>query len=172
MEDASAGRWGWGRDGGIPVEVGFYDNCVDSEMKISDEGLELIKSYERLILGAYMPTPNDVPTIGYGHTKGVKMGDTCTPEQADTWLREDCEEAEACIAKHVTVPLMQNEFDALVSLVFNIGCGAFKASTLLRLLNANDFDAAQEQFKRWNKQAGKELAGLTRRRADEERMFG
>ena len=140
-------------------------------MKISDEGLELIKSYERLILGAYMPTPNDVPTIGYGHTKGVKMGDTCTPLQADTWLREDCEEAENCIAKHVTSPLMQNEFDALVSFVFNVGCAAFAGSTMLKLLNAGDYDAAALQFRRWNKQAGNVLSGLTRRRTDEERLF-
>ena len=140
-------------------------------MKISDEGLELIKEYERLVLGAYMPTPKDVPTIGYGHTKGVKMGDTCTPLQADTWLREDCEEAERCIAKYVTVPLMQNEFDALVSFVFNVGCGAFAGSTMLKLLNAGDYDAAALQFRRWNKQARTVLAGLTRRRTDEERLF-
>lgn len=140
-------------------------------MKISNAGLDLIKSYEQLRLEAYMPTPDDVPTIGYGHTKGVKMGDSCTEEQALEWLREDCAEAEECVSKFVRVPLTQNEFDALVSLTFNIGCGAFKGSTLLKLLNSHDYDGAAAQFPRWNKQSGKELAGLTRRRADERRMF-
>lgn len=140
-------------------------------MKISDAGLDLIKAYEKLRLEAYMPTPDDVPTIGYGHTRGVKMGDTCTEEQALEWLREDCSEAESCVNRFVRVPMTQNEFDALVSLTFNIGCGAFKGSTLLKLLNNADFDGAAAQFPRWNKQAGKELAGLTRRRNDERRMF-
>lgn len=140
-------------------------------MKISDAGIDLIKEYERLVLGAYMPTPDDVPTIGWGHTKGVQMGDTCTPLQADTWLREDCEDAENCVNKHVIVPITQNEFDALVSLTFNIGCGNFKGSTLLKLLNSADYDGAAAQFRRWNRQAGKVLAGLTRRRTDEEKLF-
>jgi len=140
-------------------------------VKISDEGLDLIKSFEGLRLEAYMPTPDDVPTIGHGHTKGVTMGMTCTGLQADQWLREDCAEAEECVNKFVRVPLAQNEFDALVSLTFNIGCGAFKGSTLLKLLNNADFDGASLQFLRWNKQAGKELAGLTRRRLAEKELF-
>lgn len=142
------------------------------EVNISDDGLDLIRQYEQLRLKAYLPTPNDVWTIGYGHTKGVKEGDTCTEEQAIEWLREDCREAESCLERLVHVPLAQNEFDALVSLIFNIGCGAFKASTMLRLLNARDYESAKEQFRRWNRQGNKELAGLTRRRASEERMFG
>ena len=141
-------------------------------MKVSQEGLELIKSYEQLALKAYLPTPDDVWTNGYGHTQFVKEGDTCTEEQALEWLKQDCEWAEDCINNSVRVPLAQNEFDALVSLVFNIGCGAFKASTMLRLLNARDYEGAKSQFARWNRQNHKELAGLTRRRATEERMFG
>lgn len=141
-------------------------------MNVSSDGLDLIRSYESLRLKAYLPTPNDVWTLGYGHTKGVKEGDTCTEEQALEWLREDCSDAEKCIETHVHVPLAQNEFDALVSLIFNIGCGAFRASTMLRLLNARDYEGCRDQFQRWNRQAGKELAGLTRRRAQESRMFG
>lgn len=140
-------------------------------MNISEAGLDLIKSFESFQAKAYMPTAEDVPTIGYGHTAFVKMGDTCTEAQACLWLREDCAGAEKCVGDNVRVPLNQNEFDALVSLVFNIGCGAFKSSTLLRLLNARDYDGASDQFRRWNRQAGKELAGLTSRRAAEERMF-
>lgn len=140
-------------------------------MKISAAGLALIKSFESLELKAYLPTDKDVPTIGYGHTQFVKMGDTCTETQAEQWLREDCAWAEDCVTNGVHVDLSQNEFDALVSLVFNIGCTAFKNSTLLKLLNANDKEGAMGQFRRWNRQAGQELAGLTRRRAAEERMF-
>lgn len=140
-------------------------------MKISDAGLDLIKSFEGLRLDAYMPTPDDVPTIGYGHTKGVQMGDSCTEEQATDWLREDCGDAEECVNKFVRVPMTQNEFDALVSLTFNIGCGAFKGSTLLKLLNNADYDGAAAQFPRWSKQAGNTLAGLVRRREAERRMF-
>lgn len=140
-------------------------------MKISDAGLDLIKSFEGLRLKAYKPTQDDVFTIGYGHTKNVGEGDTCDDEQATEWLREDCYTAEQCVTKYVRVPITQNEFDALVSLAFNIGCGAFSGSTLLKLLNSHDYDAAAAQFPRWNKQAGKELAGLTRRRLAEKEMF-
>lgn len=140
-------------------------------MKINAAGLELIKSFEGLRLAAYMPTPQDVPTIGYGHTDGVQMGDTCTAEEAEAWLREDLAEAEACVEESVAKLLHENEHAALVSLCFNIGRHAFAGSTLVRLLNEGDFDAAQAQFKRWNKQAGVELAGLTRRRAAEADLF-
>jgi len=140
-------------------------------VKISDKGLDLIKSFESLRLEAYMPTPNDVPTIGFGHTNSVQMGDTCTEQDATDWLRDDCAEAENCVNKHVRVPIAQNEFDALVSLAFNIGCGAFAGSTVLKLLNNHDFDGAAAQFPRWSKQNGKELAGLVRRRLAEKEMF-
>ena len=140
-------------------------------MNISDAGLSLIKSFEGCRLTAYLPTPQDVPTIGYGSTRGVTLGDTCTQAEADQMLREDCSEAEGCVSMAVDVDLTQHQFDALVSLVFNIGCGAFRGSTLLKLLNAGDFDAAQHQFSRWDKQAGKVLAGLTRRRAAEAALF-
>ena len=140
-------------------------------MNVSQVGIDLIKQYETLRLKAYMPTPNDVPTIGYGHTHGVKMGDICTEDQADEWLRQDCAFAESCIDDNVTVPLQQNEFDALVSFIFNVGCGAFKVSTMLKMINDGDLDSASQQFARWNKQKGQVLAGLTRRRADEKELF-
>ena len=140
-------------------------------MKINAAGLALIKEFESLRLEAYLPTPDDVPTIGYGHTRGVAMGDTCTEAQADAWLLEDLAWAEDCVEGAVAKLLHENEHAALVSLCFNIGCTAFKNSTLVRLLNEGDFDAAEKQFARWNKQAGRELAGLTRRRAAEEQLF-
>jgi len=139
-------------------------------MKISFVGLDLIKRYETLQLRAYMPTAEDVPTIGYGHTKGVKMGDTCTPIEAIRWLDEDCDEAEKAV-NDVNAILNQNQFDALVSLVFNIGVGNFATSTIRRLLVQGEIEQAALQFKRWNKQKGKVLNGLTRRRKEEEDLF-
>jgi len=140
-------------------------------MKLGPHGIALIKSYEQCRLRAYLPTPDDVWTCGWGSTKGVTQDTVWTQEEADARFLEDAVEAEACVNGSVTVPLTQNEFDALVSLVFNIGCGAFRGSTLLRLLNQSDYDGAAGQFKRWNKQAGKELAGLTSRRAKEAALF-
>ena len=140
-------------------------------MNIGDAGLALIKSFEGLRLKAYMPTPDDVPTIGYGHTRGVAMGDTCTEEQADKWLRDDVAWAEECVSRAVTAQVQQAEFDAMVSLCFNIGCRAFSGSTLVKLLNSGDYDGASAQFLRWDKQAGKELAGLKRRREAEAALF-
>lgn len=139
--------------------------------KIGKAGLELIKRFEVLKLKAYLPTANDVPTIGWGHTKNVKIGDTCDFLTAEQWLREDCYDAERDVNWSVKVPLSQNQFDALVSLAFNIGGGAFRASTLLRKLNLGDYSGAAAEFPRWNKQGGVELPGLTRRRAAEESLF-
>ena len=140
-------------------------------MKLGPQGTALIKSFESCRLAAYLPTPADVPTLGWGHTRAVAMGDTCTQAQADAWFLEDIAWVEDCVNGAVNVPLTQQEFDALCSLVFNIGCGQFKTSTLLRLLNASDYDGASEQFAVWNRQAGQVLAGLTKRRAAEAELF-
>lgn len=139
-------------------------------MKIGRAGLNLIKYYEQLRLAAYLPTPEDVWTIGYGHTKGVMYGLTCIEEQALAWLMEDCAEAETAV-NEIGVPLSQNKFDALVSFVFNVGTTAFEKSTIRRLLKDGDYDGAANEFKRWNKQKGKVLNGLTARRKKEEELF-
>jgi lysozyme len=142
-------------------------------MKTSDEGRERIAAHEGLRLVAY-PDPGtggDPWTIGVGHTGGVRPGDRITREQAMRYLAEDLATAEAAITAAVRVPLTQNRFDALVSLVFNIGAGAFRSSTLLRLLNMGDYAGAAAQFLRWNKAGGREMPGLTRRRADERDLF-
>ena len=140
-------------------------------MNLGPQGTALIKSFEKCSLSAYLPTPDDVPTIGYGHTREVSMGDTCTQAQADAWFLEDVAWAEECVNAHVTGVLTQNEFDACVSLCFNIGCAAFTGSTLLKLLNGHNFDSAALEFEKWNKQHGKVLAGLTRRREAEAKLF-
>ena len=139
-------------------------------MNIGPAGLALIKEFEGCRLTAYLDSVG-VATIGVGHTKGVCMGDTCSQAQADSWLAQDVKEAEQCVDAAVTVPLTQHEFDALVSFTFNLGCGNLKKSTLLRLLNASDYDAAALEFRRWDKAGGQVLAGLTRRRDAEARLF-
>jgi lysozyme len=139
-------------------------------VRISEEGLALIRDYEGLALTAYL-CPAGVWTIGFGHTKGVKKGDTCTKEQAELWLREDVRDAEAIVDASVDVPLTQGQYDALVSWVFNLGGVRLGASTLLRMLNQGDYKGAAAQFDRWV-YAGKErLPGLIKRRAAERALF-
>jgi GH24 family phage-related lysozyme (muramidase) len=133
--------------------------------------IDIIKKHEGLRLEAYMPTPNDVWTIGYGHTHTTKQGMKITAGQAESLLRKDTLWVEKAVNKLVVVPLTQNQFDALSSLVFNIGEGAFSTSTLLRLLNSGDYEGAANQFSRWNKQKGRVLNGLTRRRQEERQLF-
>lgn len=139
-------------------------------MQISKAGLDLIKQFEGLYLKAYR-CPAGVPTIGYGHTAGVAMGQTITQQQADDYLRRDVRQFERAVARLVTVPLTQGQFDALVSFAFNLGEGALAQSTLLRMLNAGDYAGAAAQFDRWNKAGGRVLPGLVRRRAAERALF-
>ena len=139
-------------------------------MTLSSTGLAFIKSFEGLRNTAYRDS-GGVLTIGYGHTGGVQPGDTCTEAQASTWLTGDVTGAERAVNCHVSVPLTQNQFDALVSFAYNVGGGAFINSTLLRLINAGDFDAAAQQFPTWDHIEGVEIAGLERRRAAEAQLF-
>ena len=141
-------------------------------MKIGTAGIALIQSYERCRLRAYKPTPDDVWTVGWGHTGAdVESTTLWTQEQADAAFLADIAWVENCVNKAVTASVNQNEFDALCSLCFNIGCSAFGKSTLVKELNLANYDAAANRFKDWNKQAGKELAGLTARRAAEAALF-
>lgn len=139
-------------------------------MKISQDGLELIKRFEGCRLVAYYDSVN-VLTIGYGSTTDVAPGMRITQAQAEQRLKDDCIEAETCVNTSVRVPLTQGEFDACVSFVFNLGCSAFRGSTLLRKLNDSDFDGAAAEFARWNKAGGQVLAGLTARREAEAKRF-
>ena len=138
---------------------------------ISDAGLSIIKEFEQLRLKAYLPTEDDVPTIGWGHTRGVRLSDVCTLAQAERWIREDCYDAEREVNWRVRVPINQNQFDALVSFVFNVGGANFASSTLLKKLNGADYAGASAEFPRWNKQKGKVLGGLVRRRELERVLF-
>lgn len=139
-------------------------------MRTSRRGIELIKAHEGLRLNAYL-CPAGVPTIGYGHTHGVKMGDRITADQAEKFLIGDLATAEREVNRY-GFELTQNQFDALVSFVFNVGAGNFRSSTVLKRLkaNPNDPDIAN-QFKRWVYGGGKVLPGLVRRRKEEAELY-
>lgn len=140
-------------------------------MQTSNKGIALIKGFEGLRLKAYKCSAG-VWTIGYGHTKGVREGQTITEEQAESLLREDLRTFEVGVSSLVTVFLHQCQFDALVSFAFNVGLQALKTSTLLRRLNNREpAERVAAEFLRWNKAGGKVLAGLTRRRQAEADMF-
>ena len=138
--------------------------------QIGQKGLDLIKRFEGLRLRSYL-CPANVWTIGYGHTGNVSSNQVITSEQAESILRTDLRKFEQAVSDAVTVALSQNQFDALVSLAFNIGAGAFAKSTLLRLLNAGDYAGAANQFERWNQAGGRVLDGLSKRRAAERALF-
>lgn len=139
-------------------------------MKISKDGLDLIKRFEGLRLEAYKCS-GDVWTIGYGHTKGVKPGDVITEEQANQFLREDVAWAEDAVNGYVYAGITQSAFDALVSFTFNLGTGALQSSTLLKKVNAGEHARVVEQLGRWVNAGGKPLKGLARRRAAEAVLY-
>lgn len=141
----------------------------------SKVGIDLISSFEDKKLKAYDDGVG-VWTIGFGTTiypNGVKVkkGDTCTLEQAKSYFANDLKRFEKTVNDSVKVDLTQNQFDALVSLTYNIGSTAFKNSTLLKKLNAKDFTSAADQFLVWNKGGGKVMKGLVRRREAERALF-
>ncbi len=140
-------------------------------MKTSPRGIALIKEFE-----GYSARPYDdvagKATIGYGHLirPGEHFGALTEPE-ANALLQTDLHQAEQAVNDLVTVALAQNEFDALVSFAFNLGRNALRDSTLLRMINAGSFEAAADQFLRWDHASGKVVPGLTRRRQAERRLF-
>jgi lysozyme len=144
-------------------------------MKVQNK--DFIKESEGLRLKAYLPTPNDRWTIGYGHTKGVTPNMVITKAQAEEFLSEDLEWVEDAIKRRVLVPLNQNQYDALASWIYNLGEGNLRISNLLRLLNNGDYEGAADEFLKWNKQRNKKtgqlevLSGLTKRREKERELF-
>lgn len=142
-------------------------------MKTSENGIAVIKFFESLSLKAYPdPATGGEPwTIGYGHTGGVKKGDTITEDEANDMLVADLAKFERAVSRLVKVKLTQGQFDGLVSFSFNVGPGRLEKSTLLRKLNIGDYFGAASEFRRWNKAAGQVMRGLTRRRFAEERLF-
>lgn len=144
-------------------------------MRISKQGLDLIKSFEGLRLKAYQDSKG-VWTIGWGHTKNVHPGDVITREQAERFIRDDFAWVERTLNADLVAgrdkPLVtQNEFDALCSLVFNIGSDAYLDSTVRRKIKQGDKMAAARAFKMWVYSNHKFVQGLANRRADEVRLF-
>lgn len=133
-------------------------------------GKDIIKKWEGLRLKAYL-CPAGVPTIGYGHTYNVKMGQTISVSQAELFLDHDYQDAEEQVLSLVKVPLTENQLGALTSFVFNLGSGNLSRSTLLRKLNQGDYTSAAEEFNKWVFAGGKKLNGLVKRRAEERELF-
>ncbi len=158
-----------------------YDDLNDmlgiatDEMHISPSGIDLICNFEGKRLTAYDDGVG-VWTIGFGTTvypNGIKVmkGDTCTEAQAKTYMAHDLKKFEATVNNAVKIPLNQNQFDALVSLAYNIGTNAFSKSTLVKKLNANDIRGAADQFDVWVNAGGKRMQGLVNRRTVEKALF-
>ena len=146
-----------------------------NKMSLSADGIAVAHHYESCELEAY-PDPGSEDgnpwTIGWGHTgPEVKKGLQWDQERANAVFKVDVGVAERCVLRMVTVPINQAQFDALVLFVYNVGATAFQNSTMLRKLNAGDYGGASSEFKRWNKNDGKVMKGLTRRRASEEALF-
>ena len=140
-------------------------------MQYSKEGIALTKSFESCRLTAYQDIKG-IWTIGFGHVgPEVVEGLTWTQDQADSQLVLDLTKAEHAVNTLVTVPLTQGQYDALVDFCYNCGIGAFSGSTMLRLLNAGQFDDAANEFQKWSHASGKVVAGLLRRRIAEEQEF-
>lgn len=135
---------------------------------INSAGLALVKEYEGIRLEAY-PDTGGVWTICWGHTKGVEEGDTASMEQCETYLEVDLMSAEQLVSRLVKVPLNDNQFSALVSFAFNEG--AFPKSTLLKKLNARDYEAVPAELAKWIYDNGKIEPGLVKRRAAESALW-
>lgn len=147
-------------------------------MKLSQTGIDLIKKFEGFGANAYPdPATGSEPwTIGYGTTvypSGVKVkkGDKITPNHAEYCLRKDVAKFESGVSALLTAPTTQGQFDAMVSLAYNIGLGNFGKSTLLKKHNARCYTCAADQFRVWNRANGKVMNGLTKRRAAEREVY-
>lgn len=122
---------------------------------------------------AIIPVPGDVPTIGFGTTEGVKLGDRITAPQALARKLADVQKFEGALKQCVKVPLHQYEYDAYISLSYNIGSRAFCNSTLVRVLNQGQYEEACRQILRWDRFKGEPLRGLTiRRQAEYKQCMG
>ena len=143
---------------------------IRNKMKISEDGLELIKKFEGCETTAYQDSVG-VWTIGFGHTKGGEEGQTCSIEDAESMLADEMDEYEGYINNMVKVDLQQHEFDALVAWVYNLGPTNLGESTMLKVLNGGQFDRVPDEMNRWTRAGGEILEGLVRRRQAESLMF-
>ena len=142
---------------------------LNPPLKQSPAGEALTKSFEGLRLTSYQDDAG-VWTIGWGHTQGVKPGQTITPEVAESFFLADTHAAVAGVNRLVNTAT-QNQFDALVDFAFNLGVGSLESSTLLKIHNAGDFNSAAGQFGHWIYAGGDIEQGLVRRRAAETALY-
>jgi len=136
-------------------------------LALSASAIVGIANHESFRGVAYTPVPGDVPTIGFGTTEGVRLGDKITVERALVRLLADANKFESAVKRCAPVPMHQYEFDAYVSLTYNIGETAFCKSTLVKKLRSLDYAGACKEILRWDKFKGKALPGLTKRRNEE-----
>ena len=143
-------------------------------MQVSQKGIDLIKKWEGFSANAYLD-PVGVPTIGYGTTRingqKVKLGTTITLSQAEQLLKKQVQEHASNTFKYVKVELNQNQYDALASFQYNLGKDILKGSTLLKLINSKQWNAAANKMKEYVYADGKFLQGLANRRSDEVALF-
>ena len=137
---------------------------------LSAAGLIGIVSQEGYTDKAVIPVPGDVPTIGFGTTEGVKLGDKTTPQKALARALSDVSKYEGAVKQCVKAPLYQYEYDAAISISYNIGSSAFCGSSIVRKFNSGDYRGACDAFLLWNKVKGKPLPGLTKRREAERKI--
>lgn len=140
-------------------------------MNVTPLCMSIIKGSESCRLAAFIPVPGDPWTIAWGHTRGVKEGDTCTQEQADQWLAEDMQEAADAVLRLVKVNLTPGQFAALVDFAYNDGAGALEHSTLLKCVNHGDMGLAADEFGKWIFAHGKVQGGLVTRAARRKALF-
>lgn len=143
------------------------NRLVIASLTLSASALVAIATHEGFKDEAYIPVPGDTATIGFGTTDGVKMGDKITVERALVRLLQDASRFEQAVKRCAPVPMHPHEFNAYVSLTYNIGEGAFCRSTLARKLNALDYEGACKEILRWNMFQGRVLPGLVKRREAE-----
>lgn len=139
-------------------------------LSLTAAGLVALANFEGFRSEAYVPVPGDIPTIGFGSTGGVEIGDRISVPQALERLMRDVGDAESAIGRCVKVPLSQGEYDAYTSFAFNVGGNAFCASTLVKKLNVGDYPGACLELKRWVYVDGKVVQGLVKRRNIEFQM--
>lgn len=138
---------------------------------INDAGLDLIKEHEGCRLMPYLD-PIGILTVGYGHVgPDIRAGSEITQDAAEAILLSDLNRFELGVSSMVNSEITDNQFAAMVSFAFNVGMGNLAKSTLLHYVNEGDMDAAANEFTRWNKAAGKVMAGLTARREAEKALF-
>lgn len=143
---------------------------ITAALTLSAAGLVGIVSYEGYTNKAARPLPDDVLTLGFGSTKGVRQGDTITPPVALARALREITEFEGALRRCVKVPLSQNEYDAALQLSYNIGSTAFCNSTVVKRWNAEDYEGGCDAFLMWNKVKGHVVQGLVNRREAERKL--